>query len=180
MKRYRTDQCISIQLVKAKQGQQYVKGSYSTYTEQVSRTHMRVIIYANSQPIHSQLIRCTYTEQTFGGERKWFICPVTGQKAQKLYLPPIGHTFGTSKGHNLAYPSQNTSGEYERTYQKLMLIKERCNGVIACKPKRMHQKTYLKHLAKWEQVSARFTQLSLIKLKKAEEAHQAWLRKVSI
>jgi len=46
------------------------------------------------------------TPQPFGGRRWWFICPRTGRRATKLYLPNDAYTFASRQAYRLAYPCQ--------------------------------------------------------------------------
>ena len=43
------------------------------------------------------------TPQPFGGRRWWFICPRTGRRAAKLYLPKGASTFASRQAYGLAY-----------------------------------------------------------------------------
>jgi len=38
-------------------------------------------------------VRLVWTEPTYGGRRWWFLCPRTGRKTTKLYLPNGGWHF---------------------------------------------------------------------------------------
>jgi hypothetical protein len=57
-------------------------------------------------------IRLTTTPCNFGGERYWFICPLSidgtpcGRRVGKLYLPPGGRYFGCRHCYNLTYKCQ--------------------------------------------------------------------------
>jgi hypothetical protein len=48
------------------------------------------------------------TPCNFGGVRWWWICPATGRRVRKIYLPNGGARFLSPRGgwHNLAYASQ--------------------------------------------------------------------------
>lgn len=58
-----------------------------------------------------EAIRLAKTRPNFGGQRWWFICPLTvnsvacGRRVQKLYLPPDGRYFGCRTCHDLTYRS---------------------------------------------------------------------------
>ena len=51
-------------------------------------------------------IQLETTPQPFGGRRWWFICPRTGRRAAKLYLPNGAFTFASRQAYRLAYRSQ--------------------------------------------------------------------------
>ena len=54
----------------------------------------------------SQLIRLTFTEPHYGGRRWWMICPFSGRRVAKLYLPHNGDGFASREVWHLAYRSQ--------------------------------------------------------------------------
>jgi hypothetical protein len=180
MKRYQTDQCAYIQLVRSKQSEQLIDSSPSVKMEERSRTHILLKFNFKGIVVCEQLIRRTYTDQPFGGERMWFICPITGQKAQKLYLPPNGMQFASVTGHNLAYASQNVSDKHGQLYLKLLNFGELYNGRYLLKPKWQHTKTFEKNNESFNKIRDMYEQLTLLKLKKLEAAHQAWCKKSSI
>src|SRR4051794_4177924 len=45
----------------------------------------------------------TTTRPRYGGERWWFVCPATGRRAFKLYLPNGGRRFLSRGGYPLRY-----------------------------------------------------------------------------
>ena len=47
-----------------------------------------------------QLVR---TEPTFGGHRWWFLCPKSGYRATKLFLPNGGRHFWSRRAYRLGY-----------------------------------------------------------------------------
>ena len=56
-----------------------------------------------------QRISVTATRPRFGGTRWWFICPVTGERVGRLYLPPGASQFASRRAHGLAYACQTES-----------------------------------------------------------------------
>jgi hypothetical protein len=54
-----------------------------------------------------------------GGRRWWFICPVTGRRVGKLYLPAGATHFAGRQAHNLAYTSCQERGRDERFWRKM-------------------------------------------------------------
>jgi hypothetical protein len=51
------------------------------------------------------------TPQPFGGVRWWFLCPRTGRRCMKLYLPFGGHRFLSREGWGLDYDCQQENSE---------------------------------------------------------------------
>jgi hypothetical protein len=48
-------------------------------------------------------VRLTTTRPRYGGERWWFVCPSSGRRAFKLYLPNGGRWFLSRAAYGLAY-----------------------------------------------------------------------------
>jgi len=88
----------------------------------------------------------------FGGIRWFAICPHTGRKVSKLYLPPGATRFLARKTWRLAYRSQNKSAGIDRLccrrdcalFRKL----KSDDPELPLKPKWMRWKTYDGHVAK--------------------------------
>ena len=110
-------------------------------------------------------VRFTDTEKYFGGVRWWFVCPVTGAKAAKLYLPPGCDTFASRKAFHLAYRSQNEMPR-DRLLTKVQDIRRKLGGRASLlepfpdKPKGMHWQMYWRLRA----TSERAEQASLMAL----------------
>jgi hypothetical protein len=51
-------------------------------------------------------IELATTPQPFGGRRWWFVCPRTGRRAAKLYLPHAAFIFAARQAYRLAYRCQ--------------------------------------------------------------------------
>ena len=54
-----------------------------------------------------------------GGRRWWFICPVTGKRVGKLYLPAGATHFVGRQAHDLTYTSCQKSGRDKRFWRKI-------------------------------------------------------------
>jgi hypothetical protein len=54
-----------------------------------------------------------------GGRRWWFVCPVTGSRVGKLYLPAGAAHFAGRQAHNLTYTSCQQSGRDKRRWRKI-------------------------------------------------------------
>jgi hypothetical protein len=50
---------------------------------------------------------CT-TAQHLGGRRWWFLCPATGARVSKLWLPLCGNVFASRQAYRLGYTCQRT------------------------------------------------------------------------
>jgi hypothetical protein len=50
--------------------------------------------------------------QPFGGVRWWFLCPRTGQRCTRLYLPRGGHRFWSRQAWQLGYACQRETAQY--------------------------------------------------------------------
>lgn len=70
------------------------------------------LFYSNTERIQQQTIRLVRTRPHFGGQRWWFVCPVTGARVAKLYLPPGGRGFVGRRAAGLTYRSCRESGRY--------------------------------------------------------------------
>ena len=84
-------------------------------------------------------IKLTTTPCHFGGERRWFLCPLTvngvrcTRRARIIYLPYGAKYFGCRECHNLSYESRQMSRNpfYEgfiRNYKKLKKESDRWKG----------------------------------------------------
>lgn len=91
------------------------------------------------------------TPQRLGGRRWWMICPVSGERVTKLYLPKGCYTFASRKAHRLGYRSQRKSPQ-ERAFSRAFKLRARLGGqggigTYIDKPKGMHQATFERKLA---------------------------------
>lgn len=86
------------------------------------------------------------TPQPFGGRRWWWICPRTGRRVVKLYLPSGAFTFASRQAHRLAYKSQRETN-YDRALRRAFKLRGRLGadggiGDYVPKPKWMRLRTY--------------------------------------
>ena len=88
-------------------------------------------------------ITLTRTRPRYGGWRWWFICPQTGRRVTKLYIPPGGRKFLSRHAYGLKYFSQSIDGysRASRKSQKLQGMVDKDGGYYY-KRKRMHQTTF--------------------------------------
>jgi hypothetical protein len=66
-----------------------------------------------------RVISMTSTTLHTGGRRWWFICPVTGERVGKLYLPVGATDFAGRKAHDLTYISCRESGRENRLWRRI-------------------------------------------------------------
>jgi hypothetical protein len=96
-------------------------------------------------------IQLETTSQTFGGRRWWFICPRTGTRATKLYLPNGAFTFASRQAYRLAYRSQREA-PHDRALRRAFKLRGKLGadggiGDYVPKPKWMRWPTYDRKLA---------------------------------
>jgi hypothetical protein len=93
-------------------------------------------------------VRLKTTPCHYGGLRWWWICPVSGRRAAKLYLPPGATIFTARKAYRLAYRSQReatidrTHARQARLYRKLGGHYDHYEQPPPPRPKGMHRVTY--------------------------------------
>ena len=100
-------------------------------------------------------IQLETTAQPFGGRRWWWICPRTGRRAVKLYLPNGAFTFASRQAYRLAYRSQRET-PHDRALRRAFKLRRRLGGDDGTgdyipKPKWMRWPTYNRKL---EEVAA--------------------------
>ena len=105
-----------------------------------------------------QVIRLVFTEPNYGGRRWWMVCPYKGIRVGKLYLPNGGDRFASRKAWRLAYNSQRVAHR-DRAFEKLFRLQRK----LGCeqgwdswirKPKGMWQRTFDRHLERFEELDA--------------------------
>ncbi|MGL4961001.1 MAG: hypothetical protein ACRC67_07195 [Inquilinus sp.] len=108
----------------------------------------------------SYLVRLTTTVPPFGGLRWWFICPTTGRRTSKLYLPRGGERFLSRQAYQLGYASQRV-GALDRGHlarQRILAKLGSTDGTrheLPAKPKGMRWATYDRLLVQLAKVEAR-------------------------
>ncbi len=66
-----------------------------------------------------QTITLTRSTPNFGGERWWFVCPLSGARVRALYLPPGANLWGSRGAHDLVYQSRRESGR-DRAFFRML------------------------------------------------------------
>lgn len=105
-----------------------------------------------------QTVPLSFTVPNFGGKRWWMLCPVSGQRVGKLYVPPGGDVFASRQTWRLGYQCQRDAAQ-DRPFEKLFKLQKRlgCNegwGMPILKPKGMWQRTWERHLAVYWELDA--------------------------
>jgi hypothetical protein len=95
-------------------------------------------------------IQLVTTPQPFGGRRWWFVCPRTGRRAAKLYLPNGAFTFASRQAYGLAYRCQREMA-HDRASRRAFKLRDRLGGRggigdYIAKPKWMRWQTYERKL----------------------------------
>jgi hypothetical protein len=92
------------------------------------------------------------TPQPFGGRRWWFVCPRTGKRAAKIYLPDEAVTFASRQAYRLTYACQREPVHYRDLRRALKLRGELGAvggiGSYIPKPKWMRWPTYERAMTK--------------------------------
>jgi hypothetical protein len=91
-------------------------------------------------------IQLVTTPQPFGGRRWWFVCPRTGRRATKLYLPDGAFTFASRQAYRLTYECQREPAQ-ERALRRAFKLRGKLGGTGGLesdipKPKWMREATY--------------------------------------
>jgi hypothetical protein len=91
-------------------------------------------------------IQLETTPQPFGGRRWWLICPRTGKRAAKLYLPNGAFTFASRQAHGLAYACQREPA-HDRALRRALKLRGKLGGTggiggYISKPRWMREATY--------------------------------------
>ena len=98
-----------------------------------------------------QTVALTSTMQNFGGRRWWLRCPVTGNRARKLYLPSGADQFASRKAWNLGYRVERLS-HFDRPFEKMFRAQRKLGGEQGLaagltRPKGMWRRTFARRLA---------------------------------
>lgn len=103
-----------------------------------------------------QKVRLIFTEPHYGGRRWWMVCPYSGRRVAKLYLPPWGDRFAGRMAWKLGYQSQRVA-KRDRPFEKLFRIQRK----LGCeegfdswlrRPKGMWKRTFERHLARYQEL----------------------------
>jgi hypothetical protein len=100
-----------------------------------------------------QLVHLTFTEPQYGGRRWWFVCPFTGKRATKLFMPPGGDRFASRTAWRLGYRSQRVAHR-DRPFEKLFRLQRKLGSTEGWeaglrRPKGMWRRTFEPHLERY-------------------------------
>jgi hypothetical protein len=100
-------------------------------------------------------IHLVATAQPLGGQRWWFLCPRTGPRVTKLYLPWGALCFASRHAFGLAYQSQRETPS-DRALRRAFKLRRRLGsmggiGERIRRPKGMHRRTFAREIAKVEE-----------------------------
>lgn len=108
----------------------------------------RIDHYSRDTGEQSQQVQVNWTPCRFGGRRWWWICPRTGRRVAKLYLPNGGIHFLSRRAYGLTYqstretPIDRAHRRAARLYRKLGASYDGPCSEWPDKPKGMHWRTY--------------------------------------
>ena len=105
-----------------------------------------------------QTVRLTFTQPHYGGKRWWMLCPVSGRRVGKLYLPPGGDIFASRQSWRMGYQSQRDAHR-DRPFERLFRLQKKLGGPQGYeepifKPKGMWQRTWQRHLDEYWRLDA--------------------------
>lgn len=107
----------------------------------------------------TQIVRLVWTLPNYGGRRWWMICPYSGDRVGKLYMPPGGDRFAGRKAWRLGYQSQRITARDKATEALFRLQKKLgCEpGWDNCirRPKGMWHRTYERHWQRYLELDER-------------------------
>lgn len=101
-----------------------------------------------------QIIALTALPQPLGGMRWWMRCPVTGDRARTLHLPPGGDRFASRKALGLAYRVERL-GPFDRQFERVFRAQRRLGGTQGLlagleRPKGMWRQTFARHADRFQ------------------------------
>lgn len=113
---------------------------------------------ASTQMIRDR-VRLAWTEPTYGGRRWWFVCPQTGRRTTKLFLPNGGWHFWSRQAYRLGYACQRED-RFSRLQRRAAKLNRELGGDgwdswhdPPPKPKWMRWRTYEKKYQRWVRVA---------------------------
>lgn len=100
-----------------------------------------------------QVVRLVSTRPNFGGRRWWMVCPYSGRRVAKLYLPAGGDRFASRHAWKLGYQSQRVARR-DRPFEKLFRLQRKLGSeqgwdAPLWRPKGMWRRTYERHLERY-------------------------------
>ncbi|MSO70980.1 MAG: hypothetical protein EXQ88_03055 [Alphaproteobacteria bacterium] len=106
-------------------------------------------------------VRLTTTRPHYGGLRWWFVCPSSGRRVHKLFLPLGGHRFLSRDAYQLGFACQRESRR-DRLARRARKLDRALGGAgevigddLPPKPKGMWWRSYVRKLAALEEAQSR-------------------------
>ena len=106
--------------------------------------------------IVTRRVELVWTVPTYGGRRWWFLCPRTGRKVTKLFLPNGGWHFWSRQAYGLGYACQRDD-RFGRLQRRAAMLNRTLGGEGWAtwsdpppKPKWMRWRTYDRKYECWE------------------------------
>jgi hypothetical protein len=103
-------------------------------------------------------IGLVWTVPTYGGRRWWFVCPRTGRRTSRLFLPEGGWHFWSRQAYDLGYACQRDD-RFRRLQRRASKLNGQLGGdgseswdIPPTKPKWMRWRTYERKYERWERV----------------------------
>lgn len=105
-----------------------------------------------------QRITLVTTVPNYGGRRWWMICPYSGKRATKLYMPPGGDRFAGRAAWRLGYRSQRVAHR-DRPFEKLFRLQRKIGSSEGWeagirRPKGMWSRTFERHWERYWELDA--------------------------
>lgn len=137
--------------------------SYFANMVDPQNSSLRLTYFRGSGPDREEVVqhvRLEFTELNFGGRRWWMICPCSGHRVAKLYLPNGGDRFASRKAWRLGYRSQRVARR-ERAFESLSRLQRKlgcAEGYESCirLAKGMWQRTFDRHLRRYDELEQQY------------------------
>jgi hypothetical protein len=136
-------------------GEQSASIGYEASLVNPEAAWVRLFYAANNTPKNYR-VQLETTPCHYGGTRWWWLCPLSGRRAAKLYLPPGATVFAAREFYRLAYRSQRETAinrmqaRQVRLYRKLAGEDHYFGQSTPPRPVGMHGKTYARLIAELE------------------------------
>lgn len=133
--------------------------SYVAQMEDASDSYLRLTCWRGEGEDRThveQVVRLVFTEPNFGGRRWWMICPYSGRRVAKLYMPAGGDRFASRHYWKLGYQSQRVARR-DRPFEKLFRLQRKLGSEQGWeahlkRPKGMWRRTYERHLERYYEI----------------------------
>jgi hypothetical protein len=120
--------------------------------------HQTRAVWESEQRTVIGKVDLTRTQPTFGGHRWWFLCPRTGRRTTKLFLPNGGWHFWSRQAYGLGYACQRED-RFSRLQRRAATLNQQLGGKgwatwrePPTKPKWMRWRTYARKYERWQRV----------------------------